>query len=176
MNVPPRTDNVTDKFEGNFTWNSTDGYTIGTAHGHNPPSAPSPADVILMMTDYNLVPGSDQQFYKDNVSETIISNSNTYVVNPGSWTSFETVYEKYLANAYYDSNGQLQNHLNDQYVIDAAQYMHDHPGSTLEDATIYALLKLFGDAIDLFKAPFGSTNFQVLRFDANGNVTITSCN
>jgi hypothetical protein len=134
MDIPVRTDGSTNKFLMNFTWSSTQGYTIGDTHTHPAGSAPSPADVFGMIKNLTAVENSNVgvDFYKANVSVTVISAGNKYVVTVKDWSLLKTAYTLYSENQ-------------DAYNRDYARLAAESGGSES------ALLKKIGNAINLFK-------------------------
>ncbi|HTD98564.1 MAG TPA: hypothetical protein VK668_04735 [Mucilaginibacter sp.] len=154
LNTPVRTDGSPNTFNFNLTWNSTNGYTIGMAHSHPGGSAPSPADVFIMID--NLITNQQLRtsgatainFYKKNVSLTVITSISTYIVTIKNWDAFQASYSTYSDNnAAFEAN----------YINTAAT----------NQSTEYALLSIFGSAINLYKASPGSTNFIPLTINNN---------
>ncbi|WP_029276299.1 hypothetical protein [Pedobacter borealis] len=134
MNIPVRTDGSTNKFTMKFTWNATTGYTIGDTHSHPTGSAPSPADIFGMIKNLTTVESSDTgiDFYKNNVSITVVSGSEKYIATVKDWTVLKTAYAQYTANM-------------DAYNRDYAKLAAEGGG------TENALLKKLGNAINLYK-------------------------
>lgn len=180
VNISTRSSNQSNTFVSNFTWNPTNGYTVGVSHGHNPASAPSPADVIWMygnLTSPDLVTSgtSGIDYYKSHVSVTAVTLGNTYVISPSSWPALQTAYNEYQ-NSNYTENGIEKNTKSELYGIYGARYKATHPAANDEVASIYALLVMYGNAIHLFKALPGSNTYEVMTLDANGNVITKICN
>ena len=75
-------------FTPTFTWNVSEGFTIGFNHKHTNGTGPSPADI---MTPYEfsarpaLISSGQQQYYKDNVTIGTISGSNYYKMTIADW-------------------------------------------------------------------------------------------
>lgn len=181
MNVPTRSNSQSHTFVPNFTWNPTNGFTIGVSHGHNPPAAPSPADVVWMYgnlsdPDLNSSGPNGIDYYKGHISVTALTLNNTYVIRPSSWLELQKAYNSYSKSFYQDANGVWQNTKDQLYGLYSAQYKATHGGATDEDASIYALLYMYGTTINLFKASTGSNAYEVMTLDANGNVTVKTCN
>lgn len=161
MNTTVRTDGNSNSFTPNFSWNATDGYNIGASHGHPGGSAPSPADAFWPLHNLNhpdlIAAGAGAtQFYKDHVSITANTSNGTYVVTVQDWNALQTLYNQYSANpAAFNSN----------YVTVA-----QNNGNSTE----YALLSIFGNAINLYKAPPGSNNFEPRHING-GSVANKPC-
>lgn len=166
------TDNSPDSWTGNFTWNSTDGYTIGFSHAHPAGSAPSPADIFSMLNLSNpdLVAAGPTaiNFYKTNVSITVLTKTETYVVTINDWTLLQEIYNKYNADT---------TTFDDTYSQVGLNYENDNPSATTGDAGAYALMELFADSINIYEAPTGTTNFQPVTINTvNGKDTVTIIN
>jgi hypothetical protein len=165
INTTVRNDNNTGTFHPIFKWNSTDGYTVGSSHGHPAGMAPSPADVIWMyqnMANSELIASGNMQFYKDNVSITAVTTNATYVVTVRDWTALQTVFQ---------SSGTL----NADYLDYASDYLNTHSTATNIEASEYALMTLFGGAINFYKAPSNSTNFEPLEINSSNAVSNKPC-
>jgi len=63
---------------------------------------------------------------------------------------------------YYDATDGRQKNVVDQYRTPASQYFTPNPTVTAQQMCEYALLTLYGDAINLHIAPVGSTSFVPL--------------
>ncbi|QPH38757.1 hypothetical protein [Pedobacter endophyticus] len=141
-----RTDNATNNFNPKFTWSTTDGFTVGVSHGHPSNSAPSPADAIWLVSNIN-VPAlrnastEERNFFRSNVFVTVVASLHTYVITVNNWQALEKLYFEFKA----DEAG-----FNANYI----RLTTEHGSSE------HALLSLFGEAINLYKAPAGSTNFK----------------
>lgn len=170
-----RTNNSTNTFTPNFSWNSTNGYTIGVAHGHpTGGTSPSPADAVWAVGNLSSVPEVNQQFYKHNVSVSMLSSTGNYFVTPQNWSSLETKYNDYNNAFYQDTNGNYKNHMNEDFISIAQNYISAH-GATPEEASEFALMTIMGDAINLYKAPAGTTTFTPLEINTNSMVGEYPC-
>lgn len=164
-NVPTRSYGVPGSFTPNFTWNSTDGYTIGTGHNHPAGMAPSPADVLWMhsMTanaQLNAAGPVGMQTFKDNASITAVTKNGNYVVTVRDWDALKYIYQDNSATEA-------------TYQAKAAEYGRANPSSTFVERSEYALLSLFGNSINLYKAPPGSTNYSPLQLSSTSTTTPT---
>ena len=171
VNTPITTNNTADSWPPTFTWDSTNGYTIGWSHGHPGGSAPSPDDIFVMigfLTDPALIKGgtSGIQFYRNNVSVTVVTKNGNYVATVNDWAALQTLYTKFTN----DPNG-----FNSNYVQTGLNYLAANQGATDSDAGAYSLMTLFGSSINLYKAPTGSTSFTPLTIDNNKKVATKPC-
>ncbi len=156
-----RSDNLTNMFEMNFTWNSTAGYTIGDAHTHPTGSAPSPADVFGMAKNLNdpelqNAGASDIDFYKRNVSVTVLTAHGNYVVTVKDWALLNAAYATYIAD---------KKAYNDRYAVLASQ----------EGGSIKALLSLLGNAVNVYKTQSDGSDPKPLSVGSSGEVVNINC-
>ena len=168
INKPVRTDPTPSptEFHNDFTWNSTDGFTISLDHEHPDISAPSPADVFLIAyylkdTELQNAGTSAVDFYKQNISIKVVVANATYIVTVNNWQTLTS-----MADAYY-----------------ASQQGHDDAITAYQNATTQhadydaGFLAYFGDAVNLYKADAGSTNFVPLKLlDSRNSSLATSIN
>lgn len=152
-NTPVR-EGIVGRFEPSFTWNPTDGYTVGASHSHPGEGVQSPADVMWMIDnasdpELNAAGSSAVQTYKDNVSITTITTDATYTINVADWAALEALRSTY-------TNARLT----EMYITFAEDYLDKYPGASPAEITEGALLEIFGEAINLYKAPAGTTNFE----------------
>ncbi|WP_203235083.1 hypothetical protein, partial [Mucilaginibacter terrigena] len=166
VNTPITTINSPNSWSPNFTWNSTSGYTIGASHRHPAGNAPSPSDVLALVNNLSnpqLVSAgiTAKAFYKANAYRTILTSSTTYIITVNDWEKLQN----YQTHA---------DELDDIFIDIAVQYQVDNNVSQ-NIATEYALAKLFGDAINVFKAPNSSINFAVAGIDQDGKLILISC-
>ena len=160
--IPVRTDESTNSFNSYFNWNSTKGYTIGDVHTHALGSAPSPADIFGMVKNLNSTElqnagTSDVDFYKRNVSITVLTAGGNYVVTVKDWSLLTAAYNTYL---------------NDKttYINNYAALMAQPGGSEK------AILGLLGNAINLYKSNSDGTNIKPLVLGSDGEVANFNCN
>ncbi len=145
-------------FNTTFSWDATNGYTVGYSHGHPGNTGPSPEDVWQSFyPPYNSVlknqSASDIQFYKDNEQVTTETNTGSYIVTISDWNAMLNIY-----NASY-SNATDQAAFTNNYVAYATDYLTNNPSAGPGDAGSYALMKLFPDAINVYYAAPGSTSY-----------------
>ncbi len=160
MNIPVRgstTSSSSDRFEPNFTWDATHGYTIGATHSHPGGSAPSPIDVIFLVTTSNngalrLAGQSAVDFYKANASVTAVTEDFNYVLTVNDWNGL---------------SAQVNSMSVDQIISQFNSLARESGGSTE-----YALISMFGDKISLFRAGHGSNEYIPLSIDKTTNTIV----
>lgn len=100
---PLYTDNDIDHIHSNFTWNTTDGYTVGFAHNHPAGTAPSPQDIFdvvekaLNSHELKMFP-SDQKFFINNVSVTVVTKDNNFIITLNDWDKIKALYESFKSD------------------------------------------------------------------------------
>lgn len=157
-NIPVRTNTVPspNSFDFTFTWNSTDGYTIGFNHGHPGNTAHSPADIFIaaqvfeLNNNLNTSSASVISFFKENVSITVTTSNGTYVVTIKDWTSYYAAYNTYKNNALMYNSNWLQN----------------GAGKPLG----YSLLSTLGDSVNLHYAESSNNNYKTLKLNNDDNI------
>jgi hypothetical protein len=153
--TPPHADAWTGAPE---TWDSTNGFTIGTSHDHPGGSAPSPDDVFSMLNifsnaDFGKGGAAASQFYQKNASITVLTANSTFVVTVTNWNALNQLAQDYFAD---------KQSFDDRYKDFEDAYLKNTPSSSIlspSDATEYALKRVFGNIINLYKAPKGSNTF-----------------
>lgn len=167
MNTPVRTNGQASSFTPNFTWNSSSGYTIGATHGHPQNSAPSPADAMWWANKiYNqeLIASGDVEFLKANAFLTTVTDYGIFVITIRDWNAYgihNSNYNEQAARATYQAFAQSYRTLN--------------TSATPQEMASYALLKMYGDAISLSKAPTGTTKFSAVVLNSSNVVVTTPC-
>lgn len=165
---PNISSNGTHRYTMDFTWNDTDGYTIGFSHKHTVGTAPSPGDVMSPFTfAYNpaLIRSGQQQFYKDNLTVTTLTDGNVYQITIADWDAIKDIYDK---NSIDELNAEYQKFAEKFY------YGNNETTSAMQNSE-YALMKMFGSAINLYKKELGATNFTPYKIDINDNVIKNPC-
>jgi hypothetical protein len=106
-----------------------------------------------------------QQFYKDNLTVTTLSEGNTYVITIADWEGVKNIYEKYTVNE-----------LNIEYRKLAEEYFeaNNRTTSAMQNSE-YALMKQFGSTINLYKKEVGSTNYVPLRINNFESIAKNPC-
>ena len=157
-----------------FTWDATNGYTVGFKHGHGSGDAPSPVDIAAIVypigNNHDLINAGPaaMQFYKANTSVTAETTAGNYTVTISDWTGIQTT----IGNSFATPAQILA--FNTNYSNLAKAYGNANPGTSLGDATAYALTQLFGNAITIYFKAAGSTNYTpfAITTDASGNKTL----
>lgn len=163
------TDGSNNSFTPTFTWNSTSGYTIGVSHGHPANGAPSPADALWAYGNINnqeLIRANGVAYYKDNVSVTVVTDAGIFIVTIKDWSALQNHHYTYYQNELAGKN---------IYAKYANEYETLNPSCTYQAKTAYALLKMYGDAINLYRAMPNSTNLEPLNINSQGVVAFTIC-
>ncbi|WP_449435680.1 hypothetical protein [Pedobacter steynii] len=158
-----RSNTSTHSFLPNFSLNSTEGYSVGASHGHPAGSGPSPKDVMQIAyqsKDAELVAAGSTAVskYKAMASATTMTVNGNYVITAKDWPAlcaFQTAFDA-------DENGA-----NDDFVDEALTYQAAHPTVTDHEATVYAIIKIYGSAINVYKASPGSTTYTPLTIVSN---------
>lgn len=146
-------------------WNSTDGYTVGYFHSHPNNSAPSPSDLFFGSKWYNSVPTNERSIFAGYFTSTIVADDYIYVVTVKDETKWATID---LADTTSRSNE------NKKYRKIADDYMDNNQlYSDTKGAQLFALLKMYGDAVNIYRTPNNGTpmDFQPLEIALNGVVT-----
>ena len=154
----------------NFTWdsNTNGGYTIGHMHNHPAGSAPSPSDAMAgvdldqMQSMPNISTG-EVDFYTKNFSAIIVTSSYVYTItikDAALYKTFQAGFDNSTANTTY---------LNHAYT-----YKTNYNSSD-EEAGEYALLKMYGNAINLTRQGVNSSDSNV-ELKLNSSDTVVSNN
>jgi hypothetical protein len=156
-NIAPRSGG-SGLFATDFSWNATEGYTIGVAHGHPNETGPSPADVFWAVGNlYNTEIASDTaalSFYKKNVTLTTnLPDGTSFIVKINDWAGMTSLYAPF----FYDNNLY-----NATYIQKAQAYITATASEDYGLAAAYALMEIFGDKITIMKAPQGSNTYKPL--------------
>ncbi|RYU91096.1 hypothetical protein EWM62_03925 [Mucilaginibacter terrigena] len=156
-------------WESDFTWNSTAGYTIGTMHRHQA-AGPSPDDVFGLIDDRTTLSrigasAADKKFYENNSYTAVILNNTTYIIKINLWGTVQGMF--------IDFNNDRGGYAT-AFQARASGYKDTYNVDELT-ATTKILKDLFGDAIDLYKAPASSTAFAVVGIDQDGKLIVIQC-
>lgn len=143
------------EWDFDFTWNSNDGYTIGSTHLHPSNGAPSVDDAFRLLSQMNgnsdllNSPQYVIDYYKNNVSSTIVTQDATYVITVRDWDELKKQFDIY--NLDREKYSALQGRI-------ANSYEGFYPNSSVGERTSFALLSLLNKAIVLYKAPAPNKN------------------
>jgi hypothetical protein len=162
----PVTPGTTDSWSPTFTWNNTNGYTVGFSHGHPGGTGPSPNDVFSLV--YNLSEQSlinagttSMQFYESNAEVNTETTTGNYIVTISSWTAMQN-----SLNTSFSTSAQ-QTTFNNNYITYGLDYLTNNPSATDGDAAAYALMMLFPGAINIYYAQPGSTTYAPLTINTS---------
>ena len=143
-----------------FVWNSSEGYSIGESHTHIDGQAHSPVDIFDMAKNLAIVnnTGVGVQFYKKNVTMTIVTQWGNWVATVKDWPLFLKEYEKYKkqGSATYNAN-----------------YLQIGNGALSPPGTKF--LTKFGAFLNLYKADPNSNEYNPLKLNTNGSPEIIYC-
>ncbi|WP_292942035.1 hypothetical protein [Mucilaginibacter sp. 44-25] len=161
------TSGVNGAWDGTFTWNPSEGFSIGAMHKHFA-TGPSPDDVFSFVKNRQKlsdIGASDveKQFYEKNSYEIVVLNNATFMitVNPGWWGTLKNM----------SNNGTDYENIFRNQIIE-----NQNTNQTDElTASVAALQQIFGEAINVYKAPMDTTNFAIVNIDQNGNLIIITC-
>lgn len=172
LNIPARTDASSNTFSANFSWDAINGYTTGVAHGHPQGSAPSPIDIFWMLeqaNDADLIASGNLDYYKKTISVTVYTpNGTTYVVTVNDWAALTALHNTYKANR----QAFLTN-----WSLDGGTFINNNNPSDPSLALAWASLIRFGNSINIYRAPPGSTNLEPLITDPSNwyNIATKYC-
>ena len=131
------------------------------------PLYPSPADVKWIFnnasdTALTNAGTTAAQFFKNNASVTVVTTNARYVITIADWTAF--------------ANLGTTEELTDTFRSEGGLYKQSNPNATNAEASEYALLKTFGNTINLYKASLNSTAYKPLQINTNkGKVEDKPC-
>ncbi|OJW17645.1 MAG: hypothetical protein BGO48_08940 [Mucilaginibacter sp. 44-25] len=131
-------------------------------------TGPSPDDVFSFVKNRQKlsdIGASDveKQFYEKNSYEIVVLNNATFMitVNPGWWGTLKNM----------SNNGTDYENIFRNQIIE-----NQNTNQTDElTASVAALQQIFGEAINVYKAPMDTTNFAIVNIDQNGNLIIITC-
>jgi hypothetical protein len=134
---------------------------------------PSPKDIVHAYKNLykpDLVAGGAVaiNYYKNNFSVTIVTSDADYMVTVKDWDAMPA-----LTNSYYENPKAT----NDQFteLIDKYYEVNDSYQPTKADATIYAALKMYGNAVNITKREVGE-QFKPLSINDRGRIDAKNCN
>jgi hypothetical protein len=145
----------------NFTWNSTNGYTIDISHDHPQGDGPSPIDVFRLYVNSNNAQldnagPSALSYYENNAAITTITASTTYVITGTDYVKLATLYQQYKANptAFNNNFSDLTAQYSGQWDV--------------------ALLLIFGNSINLYESSYNKPPYNLYQI-VNGKRTQINC-
>jgi hypothetical protein len=179
VNTAVGTNASTDSFIPVLTWDATNGFTVGWSHGHPGGSAPSPDDVLVMPdklsnTTLQAAGASAIQFYKNKVSVGVVTSTVSFIVTVSNWSTIQTLLTTFKASPVDPTTGL--NAFDENYAKIGGDYKTANPLASDSEAGAYALMTVFGDSINIYEAPKGSTTYTPLTLttDANGNKKVAN--
>jgi hypothetical protein len=176
------TPGTTDSWTPTFSWDDATGFSIGSSHYHPAGDGPSPDDVFTMIANLtntnnvatqNLINSGASviQFYRNNVSITVLTQTEDYVVTVNNWGTLSMLYAQYQASL---NTGTNIYGFDTDFSTLAGEYAATNNLSSAA-GNIFALLSTFGNAINVYEAPHGSTAYQPLAIASNLAVGTTPC-
>jgi len=169
----PVTSGTTSAWTPGFTWNQTDGFTIGFSHGHPGGTGPSPADVFILVAYLNSGMNGQQEaqrnFYKENASVTTMTQNGSYIVRITDWPAVQSIISSSFSTA------PQKAMFNASYQTKAITYLTNNPSSNVGDAGTFALLNLLPNAITVFRAPVNSSSYVPLMINTSNEITVKPC-
>jgi len=152
-----------------FTWDPSRGYVIGHMHNHPQGNAPNPSDVMngVNLAQMGSMPGisfEEVNLYTDNFAAVVVTSNYVYTVtikNADAYKAFQNNFDQSSAN-------QTWQNLANNYYTNTA-------GATIQEAGEYALLSMYGNAINLTRQNVNSTSSN-MQLDINGSNKVTSTN
>ncbi|GAB2703812.1 hypothetical protein GCM10027037_32130 [Mucilaginibacter koreensis] len=175
VSTPVTTNGADDSWTPTPTWNNDKGYTVGFSHNHPDDNGPSPNDVFaifspLYNSEIRLASQADKDFYKSNASVTTLTSNGSYIVMIKDWNKMLDLY-----NTLYTTQAQ-KNAFKADYINIGQLYFDKNPTSGLGMAGVYALLKKFGDAINVYKADASSMTYQPFQIVNNNGIETVAPN
>jgi hypothetical protein len=157
-----------DYFETDFSWNSTEGYTVGWSHSHPENGGPSPEDVFAMLAhlsdpELQNSGANSVNFYKDNVSITVVTEDGNVTVTVKDWDKLKDVYDRYIN----DPGG-----FDDEYRDFSDSFKSTYTFQSHTNSDIHALNTLFGSSINVYKSGVKSPYFNPIKEGAVGPQTL----
>ena len=106
-------------------------------------------------------------FYKSNASvTTILDNGTKYVAVINDYNKIDRLY--------FDYQGGL-NQINTNYISYTQDWQYAKTPGDITTSSEYALYKIFGDAITIFKAAPNTDDFQPLKRSGKWDIVLTLC-
>ena len=149
-----------------FTWDPSRGYVIGHMHNHPQGNAPNPSDVMngVNLAQMSNMPGisyEEVNLYTKNFAAVVVTSSYVYTVTIKDADAYKA------AQSNFDQVADNQTWLNL-----AINYKNTNPSATDQEAGEYALLSMYGNAINLTKQNVNSTNSnEALNLNVSNKVT-----
>jgi hypothetical protein len=157
QNTPIRTDRKRDRIDYKMKWGSS-GITVGFVHSHPFESGPSPHDLFQGAFAYNQIqPASQKAIFVDYFTSTIVTPNYVYVVtvkDAAKWIAMGTNFEQKMNTDW------------DKYIGHKDEYLLLNRTALLSEAHEYAILQLYNDVVNIYRAVKGTTlDFKPLKLD-----------
>ena len=156
MDKPIYTNELAEEVSVPYTWNSVDGYTVGTIHNHPGDTGPSFYDIFSIYEKYKNIQFSNQaerDFYKTNASITIVTSSSVFVVSITDWAAFD--------NKWWDYNQDRAAY--ETTFLDAASGFSDQYTMGVAEAHMILNLLHFNNVATIYQRKYNETDFIPLR-------------
>lgn len=135
-------------------------------HNHPTDNAPNPSDIMngVNLSQMSSMPGigyGEVELYTKNFAAVIVTSSYVYTVTIKNAAAYKAAQSNF--NQAVD---------NKTWLSDANTYLSNNSGATPQEAGEYALLKMYGNAINLTKQDINSTNSnEALNINVSNKVT-----
>lgn len=152
------------------TWNDSNGFTVGVTHTHPNNSPPSASDIYRASQWINQIPPSDTDLFATYFTMTVITKGNVYVMTIKDKDKFMNLL-----------NNKTEQTLDQEYKNYAEQYQNvivqNNAQWAQRESQEYALLKVFGDAVTIYKSKNQENlDFKPLVFNnANKPIVKSDC-
>ncbi|WP_257669168.1 hypothetical protein [Parapedobacter tibetensis] len=170
--VGPAISGGTSVWAPSFTWNPSNGYSIGHMHNHPQGSAPNPTDAMAgidLAFMQSLHTTSEINFYTKNFSSVIVTSSYIYTITIKNAAQYKIDQANFYANSTSAEN---------TWVTHGQSYLNSNASASVQEAGEYALLKMYGNSINLTRQSVNSNNNNIeLRLNtSNKVVSFNPCN
>lgn len=143
--------------------------SVGVTHTHPNNSPPSASDIYRASHWINQIPLGDADLFATYFTMTVITSGNVYVMTIKDKDKFMNLL-----------NNKTEQEFEDEYKKESIEYQRDIAGSNdnwaVKESQEYALLKVFGDAVTIYKSKnqenldfkplvFNNTNKPVVKSD-----------
>lgn len=152
------------------TWNDPNGFTVGVTHTHPNNSPPSASDIYRASQWINQIPPGDTDLFATYFTMTVITKGNVYVMTIKDKDKFMNLL-----------NNKTEQTLDQEYKNYAEQYQNvivqNNAQWAQRESQEYALLKVFGDAVTIYKSKNQENlDFKPLVFNnANKPIVKSDC-
>lgn len=160
------------------SWSENSGYTVGFIHNHPNGSAPSPSDIFVPalnisdMIQTNAVSEAQLNNYLDNFASIVVSGDKVFTI-----TIKNAAYFKAMQDAGYFAPGFNRSKVNREFSDNMIAYANKNNLDLQNalhnrEAGIGALLKMYGDIINIMEHKVGETSAaKNLKHNSSRKVT-----